>query len=893
MKFRHFTFALVLFAAVTRGYAQTDRIQHQIATERDLPPTMGSEFWFAIPSNYFGMDLGGKYLRIYITSTVNTTAYVGIGNTAGTPVTVTAYKISTFVAPEPWEIESSGYVEDNAVHVWSKDADLTVYFMSHNAATSDGSYIIPTIGWGTDYVVAGFEGLFEGNADYPSEFTIAANMDYTSVQITPSCDLRRSTGAGSNTTVVAYPAGQTFRVTLNRGQSVQFLSVLAQGSEGYDVTGTIIHSNNPIGVIGGSMCTNIPIDFPYCDHVEHMMPPVRTWGTTYYAMNFAQPAGQVGHDNALYLFVSSKPGQTIYRQDYQTGQHVECSIGNQYGVYWDELERAQKFWSDAPFMLVQYMNSASYPTNINGNGDPAEVVIPSRSSFTKTAIIHAATNGTGQQPYANYANVIVNIRDEERTTFDNHPILNYTHQPIDDTFEIFNIPNIPPGVSVVTGDSAGVGVYVYGYGYDESYAWSGPLGIATFQSRDTVSPIAQVSGACYDAFVHLSDIGALPSKLNKIQVDSNYNFSFLLDTNWVEGEELDTANYSLSVLNRTKAAFIHVTAFDVAGNATTITSTYIPQAVAIRPSFINFGVSVNDSIIYRYITLVNTGMLPFHFDQLKLLYGDSGFTLDSGMTPAVLAVGESRILKIGFKPVKASTVVDSIIFGDECSVQSAAVIGSGGMADFFVTDQQWLNEPVPSPAGGYVKSVTVENLSTIPITIDTGWWADHVHFVAVDTFPFTVPAMGKLSFRIAYFPDENSGVTPGRTQGNWTSPNVHNGNTESVHTDSLIGSALVSEAVLLTPTSASKIIDISPDPVTGSSLTFRIESVTEATLTLTIYDVLGREVARPVRDAHREAGVWPVACDVSKLPSGTYTYRLSSSHGMGQTAISKQFVIER
>src|SRR5579872_1938240 len=164
---------LALATAVGAGAAraQNGLIQHQIVEQRNAPPTAGREFWFAIPSNYWGQDLGGKYLNVYITSAYNTTAYVGHGtDTIGVPVT--AYKISTYNAPRSWEIITSGYVEDNGVHVWSKDADLTVYFMSHNEYTSDGTYVIPTIGWGTDYVVAGFASLYEGSNDLPSEFTI-------------------------------------------------------------------------------------------------------------------------------------------------------------------------------------------------------------------------------------------------------------------------------------------------------------------------------------------------------------------------------------------------------------------------------------------------------------------------------------------------------------------------------------------------------------------------------------------------------------------------------------------------------------------------------------------------------------------------------------------------
>ncbi|HZK75353.1 MAG TPA: hypothetical protein VFD13_00445 [Candidatus Kapabacteria bacterium] len=797
-------YASAFFGIAGNAVAQNQRIRHVIAKQHLSPPAMGREFWWAQPSNYWGEDLGGKYIRIYITSPQNTTAYVGIGpHGAADPITVQAYKIGSYFVKNGWEMESSGIVEPKAIHVWSRDADLTVYVMSHNAYTSDGSYIIPTIGWGTDYVVAAYGSLYEANFDVPSEFTITANVDNTTVSITPSTDLRQCHGQGDNPTVVVYPRGHSFTVALNRGECAQYVAVQAQNSDDYDVTGTIVHSNNPVGILGGSQCPNIPSDFPYCDHVEDMIPPVRTWAQTYYTTNFISPPGYPNHDFGLYLFISSKPGQQIFRQDYVTGTHSECIIDNQYGTYWDELESAQKFWSNAPFLLVEYINSASYPDNaglyVQIPGDPAEVVVNPREQYTKTVVFQTPISQGAQLPYDSYASVIVNRKDEKKTTFDKLSMLAYTHQQIDDTFEVFTVPHIAPGAHIVSGDDSGVGVYVYGYGNDESYAWTGSFGTGTFQAKDTIAPRADTTGACYAATIHFSDSGINPggilqSKLSEIRLDSNYNMAYMLNPDWLEGAGLDTGGYSMFVLNLTKPAYLRVEAYDLAGNETTVISTYTPQTAQIDPPLQNLGASIAGTIKYSYDTIINTGQTPFKFDQLKLLYGNVGFTLDSGMTPNVLAVGEKRILKIAFQAVKSTTVTDSILFGDECQQMSVAVIGSGGSADFLVSDQRWVNEPVPAPAGGYVKAVTVENLSQISITIDSAWWVDKVHFVPVDTFPLVVPAsnantgkVGEAPFRIAYFPDKNSIATPDRTQGNWQS--LLDGK-ETVRNDSLVGNGV-------------------------------------------------------------------------------------------------------
>jgi hypothetical protein len=85
----------------------------------------------------------------------------------------------------------------------------------------------------------------------------------------------------------------------------------------------------------------------------------------------------------------------------------------------------------------------------------------------------------------------------------------------------------------------------------------------------------------------------------------------------------------------------------------------------------------------------------------------------------------------------------------------------------------------------------------------------------------------------------------------------------------------------------------SPDPVTGGTVTMKFANLGASTLTLAIYDALGNEVARPVNNVYQSAGVWQVTADVSKLPSGTYTYRLSGNSATGPMAVSNQFVVQR
>src|SRR5437763_12064402 len=111
---------------------------------------------------------------------------------------------------------------------------------------------MPITGWGTQYVVASYTGVDDfavsGPDEWPSEFTIVSNQDNNTVTVTPAWDIRQN----GQPKVTAHPKGQPFQVTLNKGDCVQFQTIVDQNDQNYDLTGTYIKSLKPVGVIGAS-----------------------------------------------------------------------------------------------------------------------------------------------------------------------------------------------------------------------------------------------------------------------------------------------------------------------------------------------------------------------------------------------------------------------------------------------------------------------------------------------------------------------------------------------------------------------------------------------------------------------------------------------------------------
>jgi len=760
--------------------AQSARIHHTITKDHKVAPAMGRDLWLGLPQNYIA-DLGGKYFYLYVTSPKTTTVHVE--TSMGTLVKqIQAYKVAAFACPLGWEIKTNNIIEDKAIHVYSKDADITVYEMSHNSYTSDGMYVIPSIGWGNDYVVAAYAALdcgLGGDCDEPSEFVVVSNQDHTHVTITPSNPLR-----GQTPTSTAYPENIPFEIEMQRGQTIQFKSVEGIDVEREDVTGTVVHSDKPVGVIGASQCPDVPLGYPWCDAILDMCPPTRTWAKSYYTTPFQQRL-----NGDTFLLIGTKDGQQVYTTDASVPRHPYCVLEKNKPFWAMEQKVAAKWESDAPFFLVQYINSASWdcPQTYNCSlGDPAEVVINPIEQYAKKVIFQTPSSQGSQSPYVNYVNVIVNAAAASKSTFDDHKITNYPKLQIDGKYEVYRVNGVTPGAHTVISDS-GVGVYIYGYGAYESYAWTGSFGTGTFGSLDTLPPNSSPFGACYTAHIPISDpdTGVNHSKLGLLRVDSIYNMGYTPDPAWVEGKGIDSTYYDIIVVDPSKEAIIVVSAFDLAGNQITITSTYTPISADALPLVQNLGKgNIGGAPIYTYDTLINTGKNPFPFTDLYLMLGNQGFSIDSA-DRSPLAVGEHRKIKIKFVPVVSQTVSDTIIFGDDCNKVKMAVIGNGGAADFYVEDQQWSKVPLFGPP--VTKPVKVHNLSETQDIKITAIQVDSAEFTYDATaLPLVVPKHGTaqvmFTFHPHYLPEEVSA-------SHWTSPDVNDNGAAAVRNDVLRGDA--------------------------------------------------------------------------------------------------------
>lgn len=165
-----------------------------------------------------------------------------------------------------------------------------------NARGNDSSLLLPESTLRRDYVVFSFSPHEEQaqNQGEPSYFEIVALEDFTVVEWTPPVD---TAGTGINIDFV--PAGETSTpLHMNRFDTVRIAASanFQKNPDLRDVSGTVIHADKPIWVVGASRCSRVPVrDEPAlgrCDPLQELLIPIDYWGERYVAAHSPVRSGE-------------------------------------------------------------------------------------------------------------------------------------------------------------------------------------------------------------------------------------------------------------------------------------------------------------------------------------------------------------------------------------------------------------------------------------------------------------------------------------------------------------------------------------------------------------------------------------------------------------------------
>ncbi len=231
-----------------------------------------------------------------------------------------------------------------------------------NAAVTGSSLLIPTSAWDVNYI--GVNAYKYGIS--PPSMNVIAKEDNTQVTMVPVAAVSGGGGLPSGT------ANTPYTFTLNAGQMAQF-------SQNAELTGSVLSSDKPIGLMGGQKQLNVPVGVSYADHAEQMIPPVRAMGSEYVGVMHRQRKTEP----AVWRLVGAVDGTTLTWSS-SVGGPATLNRGQVAEFQSSTPFRVASQDDDHPFMLFQLMTGSTFQSAMTGYGDADFVLmVPPQQYMTR------------------------------------------------------------------------------------------------------------------------------------------------------------------------------------------------------------------------------------------------------------------------------------------------------------------------------------------------------------------------------------------------------------------------------------------------------------------------------------------------------------------------------
>lgn len=435
---------------------------------------IGCEYYATVTSQLVNPSF---QFAVAISNTTTTEATVTIeGGALQSPTTLTVMAGAVATQRLPWvptlkTCNSQGLLECGPPQQWGALAvsggyrirstqPVTVYqfspldYQSGNSFSyaNDASLLLPTNAWSTTYYVPAWQTWNPSAGTMPGILAVTAAHDGTSVTITSRATTTGGNGAPS------FTAGSTQTVMLDKGSVLQLMS-----SSG-DLTGSFVSSDKPVQVIGGHHCTQVPIGYTACDHLEESIFPVSTLADRYIV---TAPQLGTGPRQQIIRIVATEADTSVTLDPEVGGPYNLANAGD--FVEMPLTNASFQVMANKKVVVAQYMVSQNVPGG-NNTGDPAMALAVPTAQYRTNYQFHAPTNYT-----TNYVNITAPMGTDVVLDGTSVPAASYTEIG-SSGFGVARVQlsNTGNGTHTATSTTP-FGISVYGYGSYTSYWYPGGL----------------------------------------------------------------------------------------------------------------------------------------------------------------------------------------------------------------------------------------------------------------------------------------------------------------------------------------------------------------------------------------------------------------------------------
>ncbi len=616
--------------------------------------------------------------------------------------------------------QKSEQKKKNGIEIIS-DNPVIIYAFCSQSFSSDSYACIPTSNWGNEYVVVSMPNDYYNPVNppptpqdsivqftpRPSEFLIIAYHNNTKVSFKPKVE----TAGGKKPT-------QYYSITLDKGET--YLVQSRDYPRGFgDLSGTLIKSDKPIGVLSGHTRTailqNVPRGKDSKDHIVEMLQPVSSWGKLY----FSVPFGTSPHGD-FFKVTSVEPGTKL--SVYQSPYPIEYLLTDSLQVKEFESINTPTIWqSDKPIQIAQFMQRLGTDQE-SKDYDPSMVLLPPREQFIHHVL--AATPGgvffRPNQYTKHYVALIAENSALDSLFIDKvlvDTIAPIRKQRIINTDLHWAIIELNPGTHDIYSPTGTLSGILFGTGEYDSYAMVLGAGLLEPNLEDNIGPIAYVDTNCFIITGYIKDFPEENS--------SGINFARVNDTltnnmDWIlyNPQPGDTSiTFKATIININKPARFYVEFWDKKGNKNIYEYKFEPYYLDY-PLKIDFGVmSWTDSLCIP-IYMRNESKHPIQINSIDLPT-DERLKLKLNFTaPYNLKPNESVTGEVCFYPNKSlENLKENIDFNLMCGVTKRIPILADVVApDIEVKGWDFGNVYLGDSAIG---QISIKNSGNVPLRIDS------------------------------------------------------------------------------------------------------------------------------------------------------------------------------